>query len=823
MHNVKGLSIIHVNCRSLNSNFDKLNQMLNDLQHKFDIIAVSETWLNKYNSDLYSLNGFQMYNQDRDTARGGGVAIYVRENIKHTVNNGLSIAVENCFECLTVDLYVPRKITVSCVYRKPGSNIETFSDKIEEMFRCKTTPLYICGDFNVNLLSYENHKSTEYFVNQMFSLALFPLIVRPTRITGHCYSIIDNIFTNEISGDQHSGLIIEDISDHLPVFCINRSEALQTFKAKEVFIRKDDDESMNNFKSRLCQENWDLVYGTEDVNNAYNNFIEIFCKHYNDCCVLRKRQISRKRPDKPWFTQGLRNACRKKNNLYRKFLENRSFDREQRYKRYKNKLTTILRNCERNYYSNLLEKHKNNVKETWKVLNSVINKTKSNDSNFPDTFQDGDKTLCDKSKIAEGFYKFFVGIVPSLASNIPSCNGKIQDYLDESNKYSMYLLETSESEIFDIVQSLDSKTSADHNGVSMAIIKKIIHLIVKPLTHIFNTSFTQGCFPDSMKIARVVPIYKSGDKRMFTNYRPVSLLSQFSKILEKLFDKRLTDFINKYNILCSSQYGFRSGCSTSHALVNLIEDITTALDKRMSTLGVFIDLKKAFDTIDHELLIKKLQHYGFRGIVLEWLKSYLKNRKQYIDYENTNSVLSEIICGVPQGSILGPKLFILYVNDICNVSDILQFVIFADDTNIYYSHPDLSTLYKSVTSELSKLYTWFLINKLSLNLDKTNYILFTNKKIVISNLEVKINDIHIKEVTCSKFLGVLIDKKLTWKEHISNLCNKLSKSIAIIHKVSNLLSSNALYTLYYSLFLPYLNYCLEVWGNTYKSNLMPIF
>ena len=180
-------------------------------------------------------------------------------------------------------------------------------------------------------------------------------------------------------------------------------------------------------------------------------------------------------------------------------------------------------------------------------------------------------------------------------------------------------------------------------------------------------------------------------------------MSQFSKILEKLFDKRFTNYIDRNNILIDSQYGFRNGRSTAMALIELIEEITTSLDDKMSTIGVFIDLRKAFDTIDHHLLLKKLQHYGIRRIVIDWLQSYLYNRKQYVEFDNVYSRLQDVVCGVPQGSILGPKLFILYINDICNVSDILRFVLFADDTNIFCSHNDINTLYRQVNNELSKL------------------------------------------------------------------------------------------------------------------------
>ena len=326
-----------------------------------------------------------------------------------------------------------------------------------------------------------------------------------------------------------------------------------------------------------------------------------------------------------------------------------------------------------------------------------------------------------------------------------------------------------------------------------------------------------------MKIAKVIPLFKSGDNDTFTNYRPVSLLSQFSKILEKLFNNRLDNFLEKNELLVDGQYGFRNARSTSMAITQLIEELTNANDEKKYTVGVFIDLKKAFDTIDHTLLLRKLEHYGIRGVAHSWLKSYLNLRKQFVHINDFNSDLLDVKCGVPQGSILVPKLFILYINDICNVTDILNFILFADDTNIFCSGKNIETLCKTVSKELDKLNIWFAVNKLSLNVSKTNFILFGNKKHTTEDVHITINNVKIDRVYVTKFLGVMIDHNLNWKEHIDVINSKISKSIAIIYKASKILKTASLYTLYCSLFLPYLNYCAENWGNTYESNFSKLF
>uniref|UniRef100_A0A8C6SQ40 Reverse transcriptase domain-containing protein n=1 Tax=Neogobius melanostomus TaxID=47308 RepID=A0A8C6SQ40_9GOBI len=385
----------------------------------------------------------------------------------------------------------------------------------------------------------------------------------------------------------------------------------------------------------------------------------------------------------------------------------------------------------------------------------------------------------------------------------------------------MFLKPVEEKEILDIVKGCKNKTSTDYHDMDMKTLKTVIESISKPLTYICNLSLQTGQFPDGMKVAKVIPLFKAGDKHLFTNYRPVSLLPQFSKILEKVYNSRLDSFIERCNLLSDNQFGFRNNHSTSHALFDIIEEITNAVDNKKYAIGLFIDLSKAFDTINYDILINKLEHYGIRGVALQWVTSYLKNRKQCVKIGDYQSSCRQIVCGLPQGSILGPKLFNMYINDICKTSQVLKFILFADDTNIFASGDDLQQLCRIVNLELKSVNKWFKQNKLSLNLSKSKMMIFGNCN---SNAQeaIQIEGVVIERVHEIKFLGVIIDDRITWKAHIKYISTKISRSISVIAKAKHILNIKALHILYCSLILPYLYYCTVVWGSTYKNTLKPI-
>jgi hypothetical protein len=331
-------------------------------------------------------------------------------------------------------------------------------------------------------------------------------------------------------------------------------------------------------------------------------------------------------------------------------------------------------------------------------------------------------------------------------------------------------------------------------------------------------------FPDQCKIAKVVPIFKKGETNKFSNYRPVSVLPAISKILERLMYNRLIKFVDHFNIIQSNQFGFRKNYSTSLAINSFVNLFHEAIEKDHYMISLFIDLSRAFDTISHEILFNKLYVYGIRGLALDWIKNYLPNRNQFVIYNNMKSSFRNILMGVPQGSILGPLIFILYINDLPNVSSKLSFIQFADDTSIFITGKNLNEMSKLMTDQMKQVTDWLKINMLTLNISKTNYMIMCSRGKKVDDFECNM-EIDGKLIECKaqcKFLGLIVDDKLTWKYHIDYICNKVSKLIGILFRARKMLSTSSLTTLYNSLVKPYFTYCINTWGNTFKTHLQRI-
>ena len=458
-------------------------------------------------------------------------------------------------------------------------------------------------------------------------------------------------------------------------------------------------------------------------------------------------------------------------------------------------MTTLLRKSEYLYYSSKLTKNHNNIKNTWAIINKVINTNKKeiNSLHNPTSIE---------------FNDYFSSIGPTLAKQIinePS-NESIYSIMNENTKESLFLLPTTLTEIQKEISNTKIKYSTDFNDINMYIIKNISTEICPIITHLFNRSLSDGYFPNILKKSKVIPLYKSGDRKKPENYRPISLLPQLSKILERLIKNRILNFINKHNIINDCQYGFRNNISTADAISETVDIISDKLESLQKCAIISIDLRKAFDTLDHTILLNKLFIYGIRGTAFTLIKSYLSEREQYVSQNGQNSNYNNITCGVPQGSVLGPLLFILYINDLPKISNNFKPILFADDTNLIFYDKTILILKDKMQTDINKLFKWLNINKLSININKTNVLLFNirNKNENI-NLNLYINNIKLKQVTDIQFLGVYIDDKLNWKKQINYVATKLCRAIAILNKVKHKFDIKTLILLYNYFFYSHLN------------------
>ena len=836
-HNINDkFSLLHINSRSINKNFDSIETLLNSLNNfSFSVIGISETWLNSNSPDIFNIPNYDMIQDDRKTGRGGGVALYIHCKFKHKIRKDIHIeGIENIF--IEIENKFGKNRIIGTIYRPPNSNMNNFFESIDEQLEKisrENKTIYLMGDFNIDLSHYvetnssdttthlnENNNSDK-FVNMLSSYALYPSIKIPTRVTPVSSTLIDNIFTNTSEENTNSGVFTYDVSDHLPIFFISSQLTFNNVNQGNTNkLRKENTQTVMALNEELANEEWNDIFGEKDVNKAYEIFINKLIYYYNKNIPLVKNKHHNSKIKNPWITRGILRSIKTRNKLYKSYISKPSEHNLKIYKKYRNKLTDIIRTSKKTYYSQKIGTAEGDINATWKIINNLINKNKPQNKIDNLKVDSQPENITDPTEIAHIFNSYFTNIGPDLASKI-NCNDKhFRAFLSRPNKKSMFLIPTNEHEILNMVESLKSKKSSGYDGINTKLLKQIILNIVSPLEYIFNLSLSTGCCPDLLKIAKVIPIYKKDDSSLVTNYRPISLLPCISKILEKIVYKRLNSFLTSNNILNPSQFGFRKKYSTDFAITKLLDKVIQSLSKKEHVIALFMDLSKAFDTIDHDILLYKLNNYGIRGIVLSWLKSYLSNRQQFVSINNVESSRLNIKCGVPQGSILGPLLFLIYINDIVNSSTVLDFVLFADDTNIVSSHTNLNELIGTINAELTKVSSWFKCNKLSLNISKTH---FMHYQIAHTNLElpcnINIDNMPLDNKDHVKFLGLTIDKHLTWNQHVNNISISIAKGMGILHKVKHYLLEHSLLMIYNTLILPYLNYCNIVWGNCHQTKL----
>ena len=636
-------------------------------------------------------------------------------------------------------------------------------------------------------------------------------------------------------------ILTSQLSDHFPVLHFLPCQRQQSIP--KTFTKRDFSEAnLARFKVSLSSMGWTNVTSIADPQLALNNFSETFSSLYDLHFPLITKKFNKNfHRVEPWITNGLLVSRRQKLLLEKQKFINPSPKSTSEFKLFRNLYNKVLRAAKKLYFEQQLHINQSNAKQTWNLIKLAMNK-KDEKSTTVSSLSINNCSVTDPSTMANAFNEFFTSIPSAIVNEInPTDIPPDENFSDEIPIFSFSDTPLTVKEVVDAALQLQPKKTLDFSGLSVWFMQKVVNEISSPLHHIFARSFAEGTVPQQLKVAKVVPVFKSGRKDLMDNYRPISLLSCYSKIIEKIVCSRLTSFLDTNNLITNSQYGFRKKHSTLHPLIHFQNFISTALDKKQHAVAIFCDLRKAFDTVDHRILLTKLRKLGVRGAELLWFQNYLQNRKQIVCVNGSNSLLLSILIGVPQGSILGPLLFLIYINDLPLCSELLA-LLFADDTTLLLADENLDDLIVKVNVELKKVTDFFRSHKLALHPEKTKFILFTNSSVVRSkdvkinlnfnnnsappnpNLICPLNRVTSEsETPAIKFLGVLIDPLMNFKCHIDALIGKISKSMYFLRTVKNVLTPSALKSVYYSTIHSHFIYAIHIWSCSNSSNINRLF
>ena len=519
---------------------------------------------------------------------------------------------------------------------------------------------------------------------------------------------------------------------------------------------------------------------------------------------------------KPWITPGIIKSISKRDFYFRKFIKSKHPDMKsgfhENFKLYRNLIVTLCRRSKSNYFTNYFDQYSSNMKKIWSGVRNIIS-LKSSKSTNPITLNIGNSTSSDPEIVANCFNDFFTSVADNVRSTIPATRQHFDKYLRNQNPNSIFLSPTSPEEISKIISTFSPSKSSGPHSIPVRLLKLLLHDISVPISILINLSLESGIFPTLLKTSKVIPIFKKGSPLDVSNYRPISLLSNIEKIFEKVMYSRLISFLDTYNSIFTRQFGFRKSHSTSHVLINIVERIRSKLDKGEFGCGVFVDLQKAFDTVDHEILLSKLNHYGIRGLANQWFRSYLSERSQFVSIGISKSISKSIRHGVPQGSVLGPLLFLLYINDLHQSIKFSETFHFADDTHLLHFSKSIESLCSNVNRDLRNLTGWLNANKISLNSSKTEFVLFRSKSKTLDFIpSLKLQRKRIYPSPSVKYLGIRIDEHLNWKPQISELANKLQRANGALSKLRHYIPLKSLINIYHAIFASHMRYACQIYG-----------
>lgn len=793
--------IATINVQCLRTKLNVVDLFVDEI--KPTVLCVTEHWLSLEESAFYTRIGCELVLASiysRQEFIHGGSAIFVNTNTSFKEVDVANFCIEKVIEIVAVELTDTRLIIIS-LYRSPDGDFPEFINKLSDCLQFISRsgkPIVMAGDFNIHLERQSREESV--FTNLLRTYGLFITSRRPTRNT----ACLDTIATSLNTWEYTTTVIDPTIADHSAVIMeIKPGESpkqeieQQTAPWKDNYIfskRIVKDELLPVFRNVLKRVDWVKETSMPQTDTPLENFISTFNHKFN--CIFPTKILNQKKPrdsmskvpqhDKSWYTPSL---CRLKNLV--KFINDRvkstvSPDERERLFLLYLKTNRLYRNnvkeAKKAFNVNVIERSSNKCKAAWSIINQHRPKRP--------------KVSCPASP--DDFNSFFLDSVKEIVDGLPSANFSVLS--DVRGPGLQNWKEVTPEEVCKIVNNLKNSNSPDIYGVSCNVLKFVINEIASPLSSAINCCLRDGVFPNSLKIGRTVPVYKKGNAEEITNYRPISILPVLSKVIETTVKNQLCSYFESNNLLSDAQHGFRRERSTTTAVLSLASRITETFESGNSLALTLCDLSRAFDCVPHDILLSKLKSYGVKGITLQTISSYLEDRRQVVSLEGACSASKEIVHGVPQGSVLGPLLFLILINDLGADGRAL---LFADDTTLVTEGKCIERMRSEAGTLLERTMEWFASNKLKLNEDKT--------QLLICTLGRQIADEDNMPV---KLLGFWLDQKLNWDHHIAQICVKLSRVVFLLRKLRDVITEPYLVTVYYSLFHSHIVYGILLWGHT---------
>lgn len=799
---------MYINIRSAKNKIDELEHLL--LKNDIDIAALTETWLYLNQIKHFVLSDFNIIHSTRKS-RGGGVALLIKKKFENF--KVITEYQDSQHNLLIVDIIdIGTKVAVMYNNKEPTSINNEFFNLLDINIKHLNNALVI-GDMNVNLLKngsieleYLNILKTNGYrvINEISE----DKATRIDKRTG-TKSILDHFVTNLQNLD-----CILDLKDH----CISDHKLIQT-TINFIHNTKDNIIHKQNYKCSFVNydnlENSILNRLNEKNVNSFIELTEIIKEETEKATTtLYKRYTNNIR--KGWYSKELDNLVKERDKLYVLHKKNPlSDDYFQRFKRLKKEVKDLTEKNKQAHLQAKFEAAEGSSSKQWKVISKALNNSKNKNTSIKSMKNNKNQVVTEEKLIANVLNDHFTNIAKNIKCNAVSVSDNQTTDENKANA-SLFLRKTTPEEVCEVIGNLKVNSAPGYDGIRTSHIKKIKHIIAPVISSLINEHIQNGTYPDELKVARITAIYKGNDKTEAINYRPISVLSCFSKIFEYIIKSRLIEHLTNNNLLTKDQNGFLSRKNTQSAVVSILEFVYGNLEIKNNVLAVFLDLAKAFDVVDHKILLKKLRNFGIENKAHDLFKSYLTNRKMYTVVNEMESDFSVMTSGVPQGSILGPFLFLIYINDITQQGLHGKLTLYADDTALFYNGRT-EQIFEDAQQDLDTIFRWTCRNKIKLNEDKCKYILFKMTK--PENYTLSINNHLIQECEHFKYLGLFLDKDLLFSEHIDQLINKLY-GISYCFKINAKYFNDKTKFLIYNAFVSSILYYLAAfWGQARKGDL----